>query len=87
MRFSGTVARMNKTGRISLPKLVRKKIDLEPNVEVTLSIEKDMLVIRKHELKCIVTGSTKDVVEVFPGIPLSRRGMEILLEQLIFRNL
>lgn len=87
MRFTGDVIHLSKSGRIPLPKSVRKIFGIVPHSEVKISIENDKLAIRKHEPKCLVTGSTENVIEVLPGIPLSEKGMESILEELIFKNI
>lgn len=87
MRFTGDVVHLSKSGRIPLPKSVREKFSIIPQSEVMISIENDMLAIRKQELKCLATGSTQGVIEVLPGIPLSEKGMEMIMEELIYLNI
>lgn len=86
MRFTGYVVKMSKHGRISLPRKVRKPLAIEPNSEVSISFEGNRLILKKHVLRCLVTGKTENVIEVFPNVPLSPEGMEILLKVLNFFN-
>lgn len=87
MRFTGDVIHVSKSGRIPLPKPVRERLNIVPQTELIVSIENEMLTFRKYEMKCLVTGSTQNVKEVLPGIPLSEKGMEMILEELIYLNL
>ncbi len=82
MRFSGFIVRTNRHGRINLPLSIRKQLKVGPKDEVTFTIRKNTIILKKSKLHCIVTGSTENVIEVFPGVPLSREGMKILLKEL-----
>lgn len=82
MRFTGFVVRTNQHGRISLPQKVRDLLNLKPRDEVSFSIKKNTIVLTKRQLQCIITDTTENVIEVFPGVPLSREGMKILLQEL-----
>lgn len=82
MRFTGFVVRITGEGRIALPKQVRELLGIKPKSEVVMSIQKDKVILKRRVLTCLITGTTENVVEVYPGIALSREGMEILLNQL-----
>lgn len=82
MRFTGFVVRMNQHGRISLPSEVRSLLNLSPTDKVTFSIKKNTIVLRKRQLHCLITDTTENVIEVLPGVPLSREGIEILMQEL-----
>lgn len=57
-------------------------MNLTPSDEVTFTIEKNTIVLRKRQLHCMITDSTENVIEVLPGVPLSRQGIEILMQEL-----
>lgn len=82
MKFSGFVVRVSSSGRISLPKQVSKLFGIQPSDNVIFSLMNNLLVIKKEELSCLITGSTKNVIEVLPGVPLSREGIDILMKEL-----
>jgi len=82
MKFSGFVVRTNQHGRISLPSSIRNLMKLSPSDEVTFSIEKNTIVLRKRQLQCMITDSTENTIEVLPGVPLSREGIKILMQEL-----
>lgn len=84
MYYSGFTVRMNRNGRIPLPKEVRQQIGIEPKSEVLMQLEKDKIMLTKKQIRCLVTGTTEDIIEVLPGIMLSREGMEFLLKELNF---
>lgn len=82
MKFTGFVVRTNQHGRISLPSKVRTLLNLKPSDEVIFSIKKNTIVLRKRQLHCLITDSTENVIEILPGVPLSREGIEILMQEL-----
>ena len=82
MKFTGFVVRINQHGRISLPSEVRRQLYLKPTDKVTFNIKNNSIVLRKRQLHCLITDSTENVKEVLPGVPLSREGIEILMQEL-----
>lgn len=88
MKFTGKVIRIGKNGKIKIPNMILKMASINKDSEAEiLPFEKGIL-IQKHDLICLVTGEqSKHVIEVLPGIPLSPRGMEILLKEIKYNFL
>lgn len=82
MRYTGFVVKTSRHGRIALPKRIREILGLTEKDKITFSIEKDTIILQQYRMKCMITGKRENVEELYPGICLSREGMEILLREL-----
>lgn len=63
MKATGITRKIDDLGRIVLPKELRKTLDIEPGTPIEIYTEEDMIVLKKYENRCILCGSTVDVIE------------------------
>lgn len=83
MKFTGKVIRVAKQGKIKFPKSILKKISFNHKKDqLAFSQEKEYLVVQKKEIVCFITGKANEVIEILPGMFVSREGMVILLKEL-----
>lgn len=82
MKFTGKVSRIGKDNKIQIPLKVLKKVGISTGSDVVLRESGNSVIIQKHFLKCLVTGTTENVTELFPGIYLSPKGMKLLEEEI-----
>lgn len=86
------VVRVGKNGRIILPPIVLKLLQLRFDEDGRTYIEfqkhNEKIILAPFKPVCIITNeATDDVVEILPNIFLSRKGMEVLEKELkIFLN-
>lgn len=82
MKFIALV-RMNKRGSIKLPLSLLNGLEINENTNLSFEIVGNEIHISKQQFTCMLTGETShDVLELYPGVYLSREGMEFLLKEL-----
>jgi len=78
------IIKMDSIGRITIPKIVRKKLYLNSNDSLEFFIKNKTLVLRKLKTnnECIVTG--KIMESNFPvfGLTFSEEGSQLLLDEI-----
>ena len=63
MKRAGVISKIDRLGRILIPKPLRTKYNLNENDKIEFYIEPDALVMKKFEESCIFCGSTDDLTE------------------------
>ena len=75
--------RVNKSGRISIPKEILLDIGVTQNDSVEIILASNVISIQKQKVTCLVTGkASSDIVKYSGGITLSREGSKLLLNDL-----
>lgn len=59
----GMSRKVDKLGRIVIPKEIRNKFDIKTNDKLDIYIENDVISLIKDSKKCIFCSSTKDLIE------------------------
>ena len=63
MKNTGVVRKLDKLGRIALPKELRTTLDIKEKDPLEIYVEGEMIVLRKYQPACIFCGEAKDVIE------------------------
>lgn len=63
MKSTGMVRKIDKLGRIVLPKELRTVQELNTDDSVEIYIEGDRIILKKYEPACVFCGSADDTVE------------------------
>ena len=85
MKSTGIVRKVDQLGRIVVPKELRRTLDIETGNPLEIFIEEELIIMKKYTARnaCVVTGEVTDEnKEYAPGLILSPKGAEQLLEQL-----
>ncbi|AQQ55490.1 AbrB/MazE/SpoVT family DNA-binding domain-containing protein [Planococcus lenghuensis] len=85
MKSTGVIRKMDPLGRIVVPKELRRTLDIENGDPIEIFVEEDLIILKKYNARgaCAVTGEvTAENKEYAPGLILSPKGAELLLEQL-----
>ena len=85
MKSTGIVRKIDPLGRIVIPKELRRMMDLKKADPMEIFVEEDVILLKKYNSKgsCMITGEVLDENKEFaPGLILSPKGAEILLETL-----
>ena len=69
MKPAGFLCKIDKLGRIVIPKPLRAKYDLHTDDTIELFTEPDAIVIKKYAMSCIFCGNSEDL-EDFKGKPV-----------------
>ncbi|MDX1699619.1 MAG: hypothetical protein R3250_03325 [Melioribacteraceae bacterium] len=83
MKFTGKTIRLNKNGKIKLPKSILKLMDIHKESSIEMMPIPNGLLIQRKMNTCLVTGEkSEEVVEILPGLFLSPKGIELLKKEL-----
>ncbi|MED4255803.1 AbrB/MazE/SpoVT family DNA-binding domain-containing protein [Priestia megaterium] len=86
MKSTGVVKRMDKEGRIVLPKPLRKILELRIDDPIEILLDEQNIVLRKYSPTpaCIITGeiSEENITFKKDNIALSPKGLKLILEEL-----
>lgn len=84
MRFTGKIIKVGQYGKIKLPTKLLKEIGYKQHIGlIKFTLNGDKLTIETYKPVCHVTGdSSDDITEVVPGLYLSKKGMEIVFNEL-----
>jgi len=63
MKPAGFLCKVDKLGRIVIPKPLRTKFNLNTDDTIELFTEPDAIVMKKYAMSCIFCGSDDDLVE------------------------
>lgn len=75
VKATGITRKIDDLGRIVLPKELRKTLGIEPGTPIEIYTEDESIVLKKYEQKCIICGSTNDIVE-YKGKKACRKCIE-----------
>ena len=62
MRSSGLVRKIDDLGRIVLPAEIRRTLGLRTHDSLEISMDGELIALRKHEKTCVLCGNTGDMV-------------------------
>ncbi|KMK76544.1 AbrB/MazE/SpoVT family DNA-binding domain-containing protein [Alkalihalobacillus pseudalcaliphilus] len=86
MKSTGIVRKVDELGRIVIPMELRRTLNIHEKDPIEIYIDGEKIILKKYEanMTCDVTGEVSDDNEVFLDgkLILSRKGKEILIEQL-----
>ena len=71
MKPAGFLCKIDKLGRIVVPKPLRSKYDLHTDDTIELFTEPDAIVMKKYGMSCTFCGSGEDLSD-FKGKPVCR---------------
>lgn len=80
MKPAGFLCKIDKLGRIVIPKPLRGKYDLHTDDTIELFTEPDAIVMKKYGMSCIFCGSGDDLSQ-FKGQPVCRHCLDELKGQ------
>ncbi|MBE5927950.1 MAG: AbrB/MazE/SpoVT family DNA-binding domain-containing protein [Lachnospiraceae bacterium] len=75
MKETGLVRKVDKLGRVVIPKEWRKQLDIGEEEDVDIRREDDMIIIKKYVRKDTFTGDTEDLVE-YEGKWVSKKSIK-----------
>ena len=62
MKYTGITRPVDELGRIVLPKELRNSLNIGTKDLLEIHIEGDMIVLKKNEEKCVLCGSSEELV-------------------------
>ncbi|MBQ3264487.1 MAG: AbrB/MazE/SpoVT family DNA-binding domain-containing protein [Ruminococcus sp.] len=71
MKPAGFLCKIDKLGRIVIPKPLRSKYDLHTDDTIELFTDPDAIVIKKYAMSCIFCSGSDDLID-FKGKPVCR---------------
>lgn len=77
MKPAGFLCRIDKLGRIVIPKPLRQKYDIQIDDTLELFTENDAIIVKKYAMSCIFCGSD-DELETYMGKTVCRHCRENL---------
>lgn len=77
VKATGITRKIDELGRIVLPKELRKTLGIEPGTPIEIYTEEDTIVLKKYEHRCVLCGSTEDVID-FKGKKACKQCIEEL---------
>lgn len=72
MKATGIIRRVDELGRIVLPIELRRMLDIAERDELEIFMERDQIVLRKHQPACVFCGEAEDVAD-FGGKKICRK--------------
>lgn len=69
MKPAGFLCKIDKLGRVVIPKPLRSKYDLHTDDTIELFTEPDAIVIKKYAMSCTFCGNSEDLTD-FKGKPV-----------------
>lgn len=85
MKSTGFSCKIDKLGRIVIPKPIRKKYDMEIDDTLELFMEYEGIVLRKYTPSCIFCGSDDEVLNVM-GKPVCGRCLDEVAKKSLERE-
>ena len=86
MKSTGVVRKLDKEGRIVLPKPLRKLLELSIDDPIEILLDEKNIVLRKYSPipACIITGeiSEQNITFKNENIALSPKGLKVILKEL-----
>ncbi|MGG3186906.1 AbrB/MazE/SpoVT family DNA-binding domain-containing protein [Priestia megaterium] len=86
MKSTGIVRKLDKEGRIVLPKQLRRLLELSIDDPIEILLDEKSLVLRKYSSNpaCIITGeiSEQNIVFKKENVALSPQGIKMLLKEI-----
>lgn len=85
MKSTGMVRKVDQLGRVVVPIELRRSLDIKEFDPLEIFVEDDLILMKKFQANnaCIITGDIlNENKEYAPGLILSPRGAEILLEEI-----
>lgn len=89
MKSTGMVRKIDQLGRITIPKELRRVLDLNIGDPMEIFVDGDQIITQKYNAQkaCVVTGEVLDEnKEYAEGVFLSPEGAKILLSKLQQNN-
>lgn len=86
MKSTGVVRKIDPLGRVVFPIELRRTMNLNEGDPMEIFVDGDFVLLKKHQASraCMITGEVLDEnKEYAPGLILSPKGAEILLQKLI----
>lgn len=77
MKPAGFLCKIDKLGRIVIPKPLRKKYDLKDDDTIELFTEPDSIIIKRYGMKCTFCDNCDDLSD-FKGKPVCSKCLEEL---------
>lgn len=62
MKYTGICRPVDELGRVVIPKEIRNTLNINTKDLLEIHIEGDMIVLKKNENKCILCGSTEQLL-------------------------
>jgi transcriptional pleiotropic regulator of transition state genes len=63
MKPADCICKIDKLGRVLIPKTLRKKLDLRVDDPIEVFTDNDSIVLKKYRKRCVLCGSDDEVVE------------------------
>jgi AbrB family transcriptional regulator, transcriptional pleiotropic regulator of transition state genes len=63
MKLAGITRKIDNVGRITVPKSVRDRFEIEPNDYVGIAVDRDRIILSKYQPACTLCGGTYHVTE------------------------
>ncbi|MDO8964949.1 MAG: AbrB/MazE/SpoVT family DNA-binding domain-containing protein [Coriobacteriia bacterium] len=64
MSDTGIVRRVDDLGRIVIPMELRRTLGINVKDPLSISVEGERIILRKHQDSCVICGSTDEIVRV-----------------------
>lgn len=90
MKSTGVVRKIDHLGRVVVPKEIRRIFDFNTGTPIEIYVENELIFLKKYNSQraCLVTGEVSDDnKEYAPGLTLSPKGAETLLNKLEGENI
>lgn len=71
MKETGVVRKIDKLGRIVVPKEVRDELGIKVRDPVEIYVEEDTIVLKKYSTKCIIC-QNKENISYYKGKPICK---------------
>lgn len=63
MRPADCICKIDKLGRVLIPKTLRKKLEFQVDDPIEVFTEDDAIILKKYRKRCAVCGSDEDIIE------------------------
>lgn len=80
MKPAGFLCKIDKLGRIVIPKPLRAKYDLHTEDTIELFTESDAIIMKKYAMSCIFCSNSDDLTD-FMGKPICRACLDKLKDR------
>ena len=75
MKATGIIRRVDKLGRVVLPKELRRTFEIEKDNQLEISVDDEWILLKKYQPACILCGKAGDLVE-YKGKKICRKCIE-----------
>lgn len=85
MKSTGIVRKVDELGRIVIPKELRRSLKINEGAPLEIFVDNEKIIVQKYHPanECMITGEvSKENVQLYKGITLSPKGIELLKEEL-----